>query len=229
MISSYMQAEAYFTRQSHSSTQDSLEELKSSISGTKEDLEDQLDQVRQNINTAETSLRGILQVDQARLQGSLDSLVQAHRIADDIHPKVVIEHNRAGQGSRAIFGTDTSQPQFSLTVSDNEAQRNAVMGAGVHTPQTLQTLLGDSRTADLARAVQAQNTDANALQSIVNNLSAERSQRLRDTSPESNLPLSLMNSEHTNTARALQLSPQSVALMHEDATNYHEVLERRLD
>ena len=112
-------------------------------------------QVQRTISTAEASLRKVLQDDQARLQSSLNSLAQAQRIADGIHPSIVIQHNRADQGSRAIFGTDTSQPQFNLTVSDNEARSNAVMGTGVYTPQTLQALLGNSRTADLALAIQA--------------------------------------------------------------------------
>ena len=154
-----MHTKADFTRQSHSGTQDSLEELKNSISGTKEDLEDQLDQVRQTISTAEASLREVLQDDQARLQSSLDSLAQAQRITDGIHPDIVIERNRAGQGSRAIFGTDTSQPQFNLTVSDNEAQSNAVMGAGVHTPDTpsIAGRLSDS----VSRTRSSSTTDSN--------------------------------------------------------------------
>ena len=187
-----MYTEADFTRQGHSSTQDSLEGLKISISGTKEDLEEQLDQVRQTLSTAEASLRQVLQDDQARLQSSLNSLAQAQRIADSIQPDIIIERNRAGQGSRAIFGTDTLQPQFNLTVSDNEAQQNAVMGAGVHSSQTLQTLLRHSRTADLALAVQAlqtqtRSTNANVLQSVMDYLSTESSQGFLDYSSESNL------------------------------------------
>ncbi|KAL8696017.1 MAG: hypothetical protein Q9201_007864 [Fulgogasparrea decipioides] len=92
--------------QDHSSTQDSLEELKDSISGIKEDLEDQLAQVQRTIRTAEASLREVLQDDQARLQSSLNSLAQAQRIADGIHPSIIIQRNRANQGSRAIFGTN---------------------------------------------------------------------------------------------------------------------------
>jgi flagellar biosynthesis chaperone FliJ len=57
--------------------QDSLRDLKDLISGTKEDLEDQLDQVRRAINTADASLREILQGDLARLQSGLDSITQA--------------------------------------------------------------------------------------------------------------------------------------------------------
>ncbi|KAL2058793.1 hypothetical protein ABVK25_000084 [Lepraria finkii] len=180
--------------QDHSSIQDSLEGLKESISGTKEDLEDQLAQVQRTVNNAEASLREVLQDDQARLQSCLNSLTQAQKIADGIHPSIVVQRNRAGQGSRAIFGTDTSQPQFNLTVSDNEAQPHAVMGSGVYTPQTLQALLGGSRTADLALAVQALQT---------------QTQSTDGTSSRANPPLSLMDSDHTNTAEDFHPPPCS--------------------
>lgn len=203
-----------------------MEGLKDSISGTKEDLEDQLAQVQRTINTAEASLREVLQDDQARLQSCLNSLTQAQKIADGIHPSIVVQRNRADQGSRAIFGTDTSQPQFNLTVSDNEAQPHAVMGSGVYTPQTLQALLGGSRTADLALAVQAlqtqtQSTDVSALQSIANQLSAERN---KGTSSRANPPPSLMDSDHTNTAEDFQPPPN--ALRHENGGCYNEPVER---
>ena len=74
------------------------------------DLEDQLDQVQQIISSADASLREILQGDLAQLQNSLDSIARAQRIADTARPEITIEHNQAGQGSRAIFGTDTPQP-----------------------------------------------------------------------------------------------------------------------
>lgn len=100
-------------------------------------------------------------------------------------PKIIIERNRAGQGSRAIFGTDTSQPRFSLTVADNEAGIGAVVGAGVHSPKTLQTLLGNSRTPDLALAFQAlqtqsRSTSDNVIQSVLSTLSAKADQDLTD-------------------------------------------------
>lgn len=153
-------AESDFTRQDHSSIQDSLEGLKDSISGTKEDLEDQLAQVQRTINTAEALLREVLQDDQARLQSCLNSLTQAQKIADGIHPSIVVQRNRADQGSRAIFGTDTSQPQFSLTVSDNEAQPHAVMGSGVYTPDTpsLAGRLSDGRSRTRSSSITDSNT-----------------------------------------------------------------------
>ena len=171
--------DAELASENHSTTQDSLRGLKDLISGTREDLEDQLDQVQQTISSADASLREILQGDLAQLQNSLDSVARAQRIADTARPEITIEHNKAGQGSRAIFGTDTPQPQFNLTVLGNEAGLGAVASAGVHSPQTLQALLGNSRTPDLALALQAlqtqsPNTNHESLQSILNNLSVER-------------------------------------------------------
>lgn len=169
--------------QDHSVTQESLGDFKGLISGTKEDLEDQLDAVRQTISAANASLRQVLLEDQARLQSSLDSIAQAQRIVETTRPKVIIKDNRAGQGSRAIFGTDTSQLGFSLTVARNEAGVGAVSSAGVYSPQTLQTLLQDSRTPDLAlafHALQTQGTNVRdeAVQSVLNDISAERNQGL---------------------------------------------------
>lgn len=174
-----MYKDAELASENHSTTQDSLRGLKDLISGTREDLEDQLDQVQQTISSADASLREILQGDLAQLQNSLDSIARAQRIADTARPEIIIEHNKAGQGSRAIFGTDTPQPQFNLTVLGNEAGLGAVASAGVHSPQTLQALLGNPQTPDLALALQAlqtqsPNTNHESLQSILNGLSAER-------------------------------------------------------
>ncbi|KAK3177983.1 hypothetical protein OEA41_000115 [Lepraria neglecta] len=207
-------------------TQDSLEQLKELISGTKEDLEDQLAQVQRHIETAEASLRVVLQDDQARLQSCLNSLAQVQQIANNIRPSVFIQDNRAGQGSRTIFGTDTSQPQFNLTVSGNEAQQDAVMGSGVYTPQTLQALLGDTRKGDLAFAVQAlqtqtQSSDKSALQSIANQLTAERSTRTWRINPLPNL----IDSDHTHTAEDAQ--PPPATYRRENSGRYIEYIERR--
>lgn len=210
-----MRKEAQFTSQDHSITQDSLRDLKDLISGTGEDLEDQLDQVRQAISTADASLREIFQDDLARLQSGLDSITRAQRIADNAPTKVIVERNRAGQGSRAIFGTDTSQPQFSLTVSDNEAGLGAVVGAGVHSPQALQALLGNSRTPDLALTLQAlqtqsRGTNAEALRFIMNSLSAERKRGLTDILLETNLPTGPETLEHINTAGIVEPPRRSI-------------------
>jgi hypothetical protein len=165
----------------HSVTQESLGDLKGLISGTKEDLEDQLEAVRQTISAAGSSLRQVLLEDQARLQSSLDSIAQAQQIADTTQPKVIIEDNHGSQGSHTLFGTDTSQPGLSLTVARNEARVGAVFSAGVYSPQTLQALLQHSRTPDLALALkvlQTQSTSVRneALQTALNVISAERDQ-----------------------------------------------------
>jgi hypothetical protein len=153
-----------------------LNDLKDSIRGTKEDLEDQLDQIREAIQSTDASSREPFQADQARLLGSLKSVEWAQQVADTTHPKVVVESNRAGQGTRTIFGTDISQLQFSLNVSENEAGLGAIMAAGVHTPETLQALLRDSQAQNLALTLQAaqaqsQNTNTPTLQSLLYNLS----------------------------------------------------------
>ena len=232
MASSFLCAnEAQFTSQDHSITQESLRDLKDLISGTKEDLEDQFDQVRRAISTADASLREILRDDQARLQSSLDSIARAQRVADTTDLKVIVERNRADQGSRAIFGTDTSQPQFSLTVSHNEAGLGAVVGAGVHSPQTLQALLGNSRTPDLALALQtlqtqSRSTNAEALQSVLNNLSAERNRGLTDIPSETNLPTGSGTSEYVNTTGFFEPPRRSIGSMHENIGNDDEALEQ---
>lgn len=156
-----------------------MSELKGLTSGTKEDLEDQLEAVRQTITAADTSLRQVLEEDQARLQSSLNSIAKAQRIANTTRPQVTIEDNRAGEGSRTIFGTDTSQPEFNLTVAGNEVGVGAVSSAGVYSAQTLQALLQHSRTPELALALQALQTQptnirSEAVQAVLNDISAER-------------------------------------------------------
>lgn len=202
-----MDKDAELASENHSTTQDSLRGLKDLISGTREDLGDQLDQVQQTISSADASLREILQGDLAQLQNSLDSIARAQRIVDTARPEITIERNKAGQGSRAIFGTDTPQPQFDLTVLGNEAGLGAVASAGVHSPQTLQALLGNSRTPDLALALQAlqtqsPNTNHESLQSILNNLSAERQRGITDIPSETispTVPRTLEDADTTGT------------------------------
>jgi hypothetical protein len=53
------------------------------------------------------------------------------------------------------FGADTSQPQFYLYVSSNHVGPVTVVSAGVHNPETLQALLGDSQRAKGALALPA--------------------------------------------------------------------------
>ena len=85
--------------------------------------------MRETISSTDASSQKILQTDQARLQKSLNNLKQAQQV------------------------TDTSQPQLSLNVSDNEVGLDAVVSSGFHTPQGLQGLSRDSRTLDLAFAL----------------------------------------------------------------------------
>lgn len=59
-------------------------------------------------------------------------------------PTIVVQNNRVGQGARAIFGTDTSQPRFNLSVSGNEVGPDSTMAAGVFSAETIQALLGNS-------------------------------------------------------------------------------------
>jgi hypothetical protein len=115
-----------------------LNDLANLICGTKEDREIECISCDKQSITADASLQEILQADQPRLQDSLERLARVQRVADAIRFKINVKRNRASQGSGAIFGTETSQPQFSLDVSD-EAELRAVMAAEVHTPQTIIT------------------------------------------------------------------------------------------
>jgi hypothetical protein len=174
-------------------TQDMLDELKRSIEETKEELEDQLSQVGQAISGAGTALRDLLLADRADLQICLDSLAQAQRVADATQPQIVIEQNRGEEESRTLFGTDTSRPDFCLTVSNNEAQRGAVMAAGVYSLETLQALLKGTPAADLVLALQAlqtgsPNTNKNISQSFLNDYSASHTQGTIDRSSTLNVP-----------------------------------------
>jgi len=186
--------------------------------------------VRQTISSDDTSLRQILQDDQARLQSSLDSIKCAQRILDTTQPKVTVEHNRAGQGSRAIFGTDTPQPLFSLTVSDNEAGLGAVMGSGVHSPQTLQTLLTNSRTPNLALALQAlqtqsRTTNAEALLSVLKVFLSERKEGLTDIPSDTDLSTGQGASELLNTTRTVEPLGQSIGFGGKSVVRDSEALE----
>jgi ABC-type transporter Mla subunit MlaD len=218
-----------FPSQDHATTQDSLNELRKSIEGTKDDLEDQLDQVRHAISGAGASLRDLLQADQAQLQSGLESLAQAQRVAETTQPRVVITRNLGGQESSTLFGTDTSRPQFHLTVSDNEAQLGAVMAAGVHSPETLQALLRGSRTADLVLVLQAlqnqpQSTSGTALQSILNSVATGRTQGFTDGPSTMNAGPKLSISDQEETPRGVEIPGRSTSAVHKDAGKYDEAL-----
>jgi hypothetical protein len=116
-------------------------------------------------------------------------------------------------------------------VSDNEAGLGAVVGVGVHSPQALQALLGNSRTPDLALALQAlqtqsRGTNAEALQSILNSLSAERKRGLTDIPLETYLPTDPETSEHVNTTSIVEPPGRSIGSIHENIGNDDEALER---
>ena len=187
------------TSQDHTITQESLSELKKSIEGTKEDLEDQLDQVRDAIGSAAASLRDQLSADQARLQSSLDSLAHAQRVAETTLPQVIIKGNRGGAESRTLFGTDASRPQFSLNASDNIAEQGAVMAAGVHSPETLKALLGESGAADLVLALRSLHTQSHGT-------STETPQSVPNGSSTGRTPGIIIGPSNTNAIQRLRIS-----------------------
>ena len=173
--------------------------------------------MRETIGSANESIRGILQADQTRLQRSLESLERAERIAHTARPEIIVNGNRIDQGSRVIFGTDTSQPQFNLNVSDNGAGPGAVASAGVYTPQTLQVLLRDSRASDPAFALQAlrtqlQSTNAPGLWSVLHNLSGGPSEATHPAYPRI--------SESTNPS-VISAPTQPMEPMREEATKHY--------
>lgn len=136
-----------------------MTDLKDSIDGTKQDVQDQLEQVQSRITSAAASLQDILQADRAHLRATLESLEQSQSRAENVKPTITISENRAGQASRAIFGTDALQPNFDLNVVRNEAQSGATMAAGLHSPETLRVLLQNAPDLNLKIALQAlQNT-----------------------------------------------------------------------
>jgi hypothetical protein len=187
-----------------------LDELKDSIEATKEDLEVQLSRIEQAISSAKLSARDLL-ADQAHLKSCLDSLAEAQRVAENTKAQVVIKRNRVGEGGRGLFGADTFQPGFSLTVSDNEAQRGAVMAAGVHSREVLQTLLMGSPAADIMHVVQAlqtqpPNINMDMLQSLLTGRSTSHVQRAVDSPPTMNL--SPGNSAHDDMSRDVEMLPR---------------------
>ncbi|KAJ5908035.1 hypothetical protein N7495_000717 [Penicillium taxi] len=152
----------------------SLEELNESIEGTREDLQIMLEQLEERISKSNESAKKTLEADCDQIKESLRSLVQAEKIVKTI----TIEENKAGAGSRAVFGTDTSRPQFNLNVSRNEAGVGAIMSAGVHTPETLQALLAANLQAPPLTLMveelnnQSSGTNLEALLSLVSNSGA---------------------------------------------------------
>jgi hypothetical protein len=167
--------------QDHSVTQETLSGLEGQIIGTKDDLEDQMEQLRETFATADASLRDILKSDQAHLQSSLDSIARARRISNTILPKISIEDNRAGHGSLSLWGTDTLKPTFDLTVARNEIGVGAVSSAGTYSPETLRELM-KHHTPEVALVFQELQTQSpgargdEKLHSILNVISGKRNQ-----------------------------------------------------
>jgi hypothetical protein len=167
--------------QDHSVTQEELLDLGGLIGGAKEDLEDQLEQLREIFATADTSLRDILKSDQAHLQSSLDSIARARRIANTILPIINIVDNRAGHGSLSLWGTDNTKPTFDLTVARNEIGVGAVSSAGTYSPETLRELM-KHHSPDVALVFQELQTQSSSsrsdekLHSLLNVISGKRNQ-----------------------------------------------------
>jgi hypothetical protein len=145
--------EADFDSTDQSTTHNSIDDIQDAIRGTKLDLEEQIREVQQSISSASDSLRESLEADRSQLQRCLESLAQARQAVNTRRPRIVLERNRAGQSSRAIFGTDSMQPHFDLTVAENQAERDAVVSAGVYSPQTMQALLGVLQPSNHAHAL----------------------------------------------------------------------------
>jgi hypothetical protein len=216
----FLLGSAYQDSQDNSCTQESLRELKDLISDTKEDVQGQLEEMQQKCSTAATSSQEMLQDDLARLQSSIDSITQAQQVADAVHPKVIIKSNEAGERSRALFGTDTSQPQFTLEVAGNIAGPGAVVGAGVHTPETLQALLQNSQRPETAFLLQALHNQAHGnnmrpFHSIRNNHAAE-SESHADFSHMSLDTILFPGQRNVRAAGVVELPVHSASSLHED-------------
>lgn len=128
----------------HKVTQESLDGLEKLVAQTREELEDQFEQVQQAIHTADTSMRAILASDRAQIRSCLDSLEQTQEIRENVRAQIVVLGNIAGPNSRLIAGTDSLNSSFNLSVRHNEAREGASMAAGVYTPEVLKALLQQS-------------------------------------------------------------------------------------
>ena len=168
-----------------------------------------MSRIEQAIGSAEKSVYDLL-ADQAHLKSCLNILAEAQRVAENTKPQVVVERNRVGEGGRALFGADTFQPGFSLTVPDNEAQRNARMAAGIHSSEVLQTLLTGLPAADImnvAQALQTQppNVNMDMLQSLQACRSTGHIQRAVDS--PSTMNLSPVDFAHDDMSRDVEMLP----------------------
>lgn len=111
---------------------------------TREELEDQLDELQGQISTAAGSLQTTLNTDRADLQACLKSLEEAQVLRETTARVDVSDNTATGENTRMIAGTDTAQPTFHLSVTHNRAADGASMAAGVHSADVLKALLQQS-------------------------------------------------------------------------------------
>lgn len=126
---------------------------------TREELEDQLDQLQAQIHAAGGSIQASLEAEQTQIQACLKSLEEAQAARKHI-AHVNVSHNEAtGSNARLIAGTDTARPNFNLTVTHNRAADGASMAAGVHSAEVLKALLQhSSASAPVVSIVQMMHT-----------------------------------------------------------------------
>jgi hypothetical protein len=151
------------TRQAREATQLSLDAIAKLADRTREELEDQLYQVQEQINTTKETLRVILEADREQIQSCLKSLQAAQRSWEKKAHIIIADNTAIGVNTRMIAGTDTIQPTFDLSVTQNRAENGAAMAAGVHSSEVLKTLLEQSSTpapvVSLVQAMQMGNFD----------------------------------------------------------------------
>lgn len=171
-------------------TQTSLSELEKATERTKEELEDQLYQLQQQIGTLDQSLHRTLETDRAQIETCLKSLEEAQKVRAS-RARIVVENNDAsGPNTRLIAGTDMQQLAVDLSVIGNRAESGASMAAGSYTPETVQALLRQSSTspnaAFIINAMQTNTFDSSFLTTSMPGVlgaSPER-HRISDTSGE---------------------------------------------
>lgn len=146
-----------------------------------EDLHHQLEDVKEALNTAAETSQQVLRNDLARLQGSLDNIAEAQRLANATQLSIIVEKNLAGDGSRTFFGADQQPKYHNLSVRNNEVGVGGVSSSGVFQPETLQILMKNSSTPDIALKLQALHTlspevQREVLQSVLKNITDESRQ-----------------------------------------------------
>lgn len=172
---------ANFFSQDGSATQESLSSLKDFIADKMEDLHHQLEDVKEALDTAAETSQQVLRDDLERLQGSIDNIVEAQRLANATQLSIIVEKNLAGDGSRTIFGADQQPKYHHLSVRNNEVGVGGVSGSGVFQPETLQMLMQNSGTPDIALKLQALHTlspevQREVLQSVLRSIADDRKQ-----------------------------------------------------